>query len=258
MTRLVPWFTASDKEYVATLSLGAETDTLDPEGVVIASAPPPDEASFRRALESFRGEIMQVPPLYSSVHVNGKRAHELARAGIEKQLDPRPVTIHEIEVLDFSGATARLRVSCSKGTYIRSLARDIAIACGSRAHLSALHRTRVGAFYDVDAIDPAPYSRDDESARNKALGLIRGGFTPIDGRALEKVGVPCATVSASWAARIANGSPVDPSTLGNLAGAPVVGLVDDGGALLALSVLENGARRYGFVLAAPQTKRVDP
>jgi len=110
----------------------------------------------------------------------------------------------------------------------------------------------------VDACDPTPYSRDDEAARDEAFDLIRRGFTPVDGRALEKVGVPCATVSATWAARIANGKPLDPSTLGSFAGAPVVGLVDEAGALLALSVFENGVRRYGFVLASPQTQRVDP
>jgi len=154
-TRLVPYITDCDKEYLAYVSFGTETDTLDPEGTVVAESPLPEFDAVIRALEGFKGEINQVPPLYSAVHVEGKRASDRVRGGEAIELEPRKVTIHECELLESESrdeagkrlvAGCSLRVRCSKGTYIRSLARDIALAAGSRAHLAALRRTRIGPF----------------------------------------------------------------------------------------------------------------
>jgi tRNA pseudouridine55 synthase len=155
LTRLNERFSSFDKTYEASIRLGSETDTLDTEGVVIASAPVPSRRDFEEALPRFVGDQMQVPPVFSAIHVDGKRSHELARNGKAVELAPRPVSIRSIEMMGWSDeVTAQVRVTCSKGTYIRSLARDIGLACGSRGYLSALKRTAIGPFLDSMAVDP--------------------------------------------------------------------------------------------------------
>jgi len=146
LTRLVPAITDFDKEYTALIEFGSETDTLDPTGNVIKTAPVPAKEDVLKALPFFTGPIMQKPPVFSALHVNGQRASDMARKGLEVDIPARPVTIHELELLDFKDKYALIRVRCSKGTYIRCLGRDIAEKCGSCAHLKALRRTRVGPF----------------------------------------------------------------------------------------------------------------
>lgn len=145
-TKLNPVFSSFSKRYVATIKFGSETSTLDPEGEVIAEAPLPDEESLKKSIESFSGPQMQVPPLYSALHVDGKRAYEIARSGKDVEMEPRPIEIYDISLLSFDGEVALVDCHVSKGTYIRSLARDIALKCGSRAHLIALKRTAIGPF----------------------------------------------------------------------------------------------------------------
>mgnify|MGYP004504632197 FL=1 len=147
LTRLVSHITNFGKTYLALIEFGTETDTLDPTGNVIKTGRIPDEEEVRAALKKFKGEIEQVPPKFSALHVNGKRASDLMRSGEEVELAPRKITIHSIVLLDFFEKYALVEVSCSKGTYIRSLARDIAKECGTVAHLKALRRTGVGPFY---------------------------------------------------------------------------------------------------------------
>jgi tRNA pseudouridine55 synthase len=149
--KLSQYLTHLDKRYEAAILFGAETDTLDPEGAVIAEAPPPARALLEAALPAFQGEIMQEPPAYSAIHINGKRAHELARQGETVVMKKRPVTISSIILHSYEPPLAHIEVACSSGTYIRSLARDIALAAGSRAHVAALRRTRVGHFRVEDA-----------------------------------------------------------------------------------------------------------
>jgi tRNA pseudouridine55 synthase len=145
-------FTHLDKRYEAAVFFGAETDTLDPEGAVIAEAPPPEREALEAVLPAFQGALMQTPPAYSAIHIGGKRAHELARSGQAVEMRQRQVTIYSIMLQSYEPPLARIEAACSSGTYIRSLARDIALALGSRAHLVALKRTRVGAFRVEDAI----------------------------------------------------------------------------------------------------------
>jgi tRNA pseudouridine55 synthase len=151
-TRFVQFLTAEDKEYVADIRFGEETETLDPEGAVTERAAPPDRETVEQILPRFTGAISQRPPAFSAVHIDGKRAYKRALDGEVPEMPEREVTIHSLELLEWdgdrseAGSRARIRVSCSKGTYIRSLARDIALAAGSRGHLSALRRTRVGEF----------------------------------------------------------------------------------------------------------------
>jgi len=152
LTRLVPHITNFDKKYVAFIEFGSETDTLDPTGKIINSSEKiPTKEEVETALKSFEGEIEQVPPLFSALHIDGKRASDLAREGKTAEIPARKITIFGIKLLDFKDKYALVEVHCSKGTYIRSLARDIAYKCGTFAHLEALRRTSVGPFELKDA-----------------------------------------------------------------------------------------------------------
>ncbi|MDP4238348.1 MAG: tRNA pseudouridine(55) synthase TruB [Bacteroidota bacterium] len=145
-TKLIESFQYQTKEYIATLKLGETTPSFDLELPVDGTFP--TEHITRELIDTvipgFLGEIQQVPPAYSAVKVDGKRAYDYARNGQEIELKPKLLVIDEIEVLDFTLPVLRIRVVCSKGTYIRALARDIGIALGSGAHLIALERTRIG------------------------------------------------------------------------------------------------------------------
>ncbi len=134
------------KEYVATIRLGATTPSFDLETQVDAEYPTShiDEEMVRATLKKFVGEIQQIPPTYSAVKVNGKRAYDYARRGVEVAIKPKTLVIDEIELLDYNKDEIVVRVVCSKGTYIRALARDIGEALQSGAHLTALRRTRIG------------------------------------------------------------------------------------------------------------------
>lgn len=134
------------KEYVATLRLGATTPSFDLEQEIDAEYPTEHitREMVEETLKSFHGEIQQIPPVYSAVKVNGKRAYDYARKGNEVELKPKLLVIDEIELLDCQLPYITIRVVCSKGTYIRALARDIGTALKSGAHLTSLRRTRVG------------------------------------------------------------------------------------------------------------------
>ncbi|HZX33366.1 MAG TPA: tRNA pseudouridine(55) synthase TruB [Rhodocyclaceae bacterium] len=135
----------ADKTYEATLQLGVTTDSGDAEGTILSTRPvSATEADVVAALPRFTGDILQVPPMHSALKRDGRPLYELARKGIEVEREPRPVTIHAIELLDFAGDSLSLRVKCSKGTYIRVLAADLGEALGCGAHLTALRRTGVG------------------------------------------------------------------------------------------------------------------
>lgn len=145
-TKLIESFQYQTKEYIATLELGATTPSFDLELPVDATFP--TEHITRELVDEviprFTGEIWQVPPVYSAVKVDGKRAYDYARDGQEVELKAKLLVIDEIEVLDFTLPALKIRVVCSKGTYIRALARDIGTALGSGAHLTGLERTRIG------------------------------------------------------------------------------------------------------------------
>lgn len=144
----------SDKRYSVRIRLGAETDTADLEGAVIASFPVPvlSQELIESALNPLRGEILQVPPMYSALKHQGQRLYDLARKGIEIEREPRPVTIHEANLEGFGAHWIDLDVLCSKGTYIRSLAQDLGRALGSGGHVEILRRTQVGESLIKDAI----------------------------------------------------------------------------------------------------------
>ena len=173
-SRLAPAFVGLDKHYLAELSLGAETDTLDPLGRVVAEGPPATEDALRSALPAFTGPIMQVPPKYSAIHVNGARASDLAIRGREFELPPRPVTIFSLGLESFASGKATISVHCSSGTYIRSLARDLGRAAGSFAHLVSLRRLAVGPFSVMEAetaISPETTLRYIDPVTARSIGL---------------------------------------------------------------------------------------
>ncbi len=155
MTRLNPLFSNMDKEYVATIRFGEETDTLDPEGEVIATGPIPTLDTIRHVIEaSFLGELQQYPPAYSALHIDGQRAYTLARKGKEVQMPLRDITIYSFEVMGWNPPDLQARIRVSKGTYIRSIARDLAHACGTFGRLETLQRTSIGPYRLEEAVDP--------------------------------------------------------------------------------------------------------
>ncbi len=145
-TKLIEELQAGVKEYVATLRLGATTPSFDLETEIDRTFPTDHitRELVENALHRFRGRIEQVPPTYSACKVDGRRAYSLARKGQEVELKPKVLVIDELELLDYAPESITIRVVCSKGTYIRALARDIGEALGTGAHLTALRRTRVG------------------------------------------------------------------------------------------------------------------
>ncbi len=174
LTRLAGLITAFDKEYEAQIIFGQQTDTLDPTGQVVKTAPLPSLGALKESLKKFTGKIMQRPPEFSAIKIGGKRASDLTRAGKEAVIPERPIEVYEAQLLDAEleaaassnlGLTdnraasndsglvksARVRFLVSKGTYIRCLARDIGADCASAARLETLKRTRVGNFNLSDA-----------------------------------------------------------------------------------------------------------
>lgn len=147
-TKRIDTLQAGEKEYVADMRIGATTPSFDLETEIDATYPSDHvcKEMIEGILPDFTGHIMQVPPVFSAVKIDGKRAYKFARKGEAPELDAKPLHIKELELLDFDGETIRLRIVCSKGTYIRALARDIGQALGCGAHLTALRRTRVGDF----------------------------------------------------------------------------------------------------------------
>lgn len=153
--RLSEYVSASDKRYQATLRLGSSTDTYDAEGAVTTSSPAWSEITeeqFNEILQSFVGEIEQVPPPYSAVKLKGRKAYELAREGEELELTPRKIKVYSLEVLEWAPPEVVIDVYCSSGTYVRSLANDLGEQLGCGAHLIGLRRTKSGRFTLRDAV----------------------------------------------------------------------------------------------------------
>lgn len=151
--RLSEYVSASDKRYQAVLQLGSSTDTYDSDGVVTSTKPVEiTEEQFTEALKSFIGEIEQVPPPYSAVKVQGRKAYEMAREGEPVELAPRKIQVYNLELLEWAPPEAVIDVYCSSGTYVRSLANDLGEKLGCGAHLIGLRRTKSGRFTLRDAV----------------------------------------------------------------------------------------------------------
>ena len=152
-TRGVEFFEHAEKTYEAVLRLGITTDTEDVTGTVLESRPVSlTEQEFLNILPQFRGEIQQIPPMYSALKVNGQKLCDLARQGKTVERKPRTITIHKLQCLEFAGQTARLLVHCSKGTYIRTLCKDIGDALGCGGCMEALRRVTAGEYTIEEAV----------------------------------------------------------------------------------------------------------
>jgi len=175
-TKLIESFQYQTKEYIASLELGATTPSFDLELPVDGTYP--TEHITREMVDEiiprFLGEIHQVPPAYSAVKVDGKRAYDYARNGQEIELKSKLLVIDDIEVLDFTMPVLKIRVVCSKGTYIRALARDIGLALGSGAHLIALERTRIGEvrLEDCWQIDDLVMHVEEDILKHQQLPVV--------------------------------------------------------------------------------------
>ncbi|WKZ37690.1 MAG: tRNA pseudouridine(55) synthase TruB [Anaerolineales bacterium] len=152
--RLSEYVSASDKRYQAIIRLGGSTDTFDGEGKFTPSKDPVNitETEFEEALKTFVGEIEQTPPPYSAVKVQGRKAYEMARKGEEVDLEPRKITVHHLEVLEWTPPEVVIDVHCSSGTYVRSLANDLGVKLGCGAYLVGLRRTKSGRFSLRDSV----------------------------------------------------------------------------------------------------------
>ncbi len=177
-TKLCDMLTDKDKEYVAELLLGVETDTQDTTGAVLCErSVEVSEEMVREAVMSFQGEYHQIPPMYSALKVDGKKLYELARAGKEVERKAREVWIHEIEILEINLPVVKMRVACSKGTYIRTLCADIGTQLGCGGTMKSLQRTRVGNFTLEKAVTLSQLeSLRDENRLEKILYPVDSAF----------------------------------------------------------------------------------
>ena len=223
-TRGVEFFEHAEKTYEAVLRLGLMTDTEDTSGTVLEEKEVHiSETEFLGILPQFRGKIQQIPPMYSALKVNGQKLCDLARKGREVERQPREIEIFELECLSFDGINARLRVRCSKGTYIRTLCKDIGVALGCGGCMAQLRRTSAGEYTIEEAVplqvlleteDPGQYLR------------------PVDSMFRN---YPAVTLSSKQETRVRNGNSfsctLEPGTYRTYG---------QDGAFLALSKVENG------------------
>jgi tRNA pseudouridine55 synthase len=226
-TRLQDLAMALPKTYVATVRFGRETDTLDPTGAVVAErAPGARPAGLEAAARAFTGEIDQMPPAFSALKVDGRRAYKLAREGKPVDLAPRRVRVHAIAVRDVRWPDAEIELTTGSGFYVRSFARDLGRALGLPAHLAALRRTHIGPFAAADG---------DEAAIRDCLALV------------EAAGLPLVHVSRQAARAFAEGRPVPAEATGQVAvlcEGRLVGIGMGGGpGAMIPDVVLSGARR---------------
>ncbi len=165
-TRLARYLQATEKEYIAEVRLGQETDTCDREGRIVAEKPVPSlsERDTESALQRFRGPIQQIPPMYSAVKINGKRLYKLARKNETIERPPRDVEIFSLDLVEETENRLKLKIICSSGTYIRSLAHDLGLNMGCGAHLSSLVRTRSGPFTISETLTLDELKKDPRAA----------------------------------------------------------------------------------------------
>ena len=200
-TRAVQYATDGKKEYRAVLRLGLVTDTQDVTGAVLSQrAADVSREVLEAVLPQFRGEIFQVPPMYSALKVDGKKLYELARKGREVERQPRPITIHELELGEqLSGTDWELRVLCSKGTYIRTLCHDIGAALGCGGAMAALRRTKVAGFTIEQAVTLEQVQAADDPAA--LLAPVDGCFADLPAVILTGAQAKCVRNGAAFTDR---------------------------------------------------------
>ncbi|WP_192349803.1 tRNA pseudouridine(55) synthase TruB [Algoriphagus sp. Y33] len=171
MTKQIDSFMGQEKEYTGTFVIGATTDSFDLEQPIIHVADPSAVTieQVKEAVAELTGDILQIPPMHSAIKVDGKRVYESARKGKEVKMDPRPVTVSEFEITKFENPVIAFRIVCSKGTYIRSLARDLGEKLNVGAYMSSLCRTRIGNFKLSEAHELLPLVEEIKARTNENL-----------------------------------------------------------------------------------------
>jgi tRNA pseudouridine55 synthase len=193
-TRLASLFAELEKRYRAVFRFGISTDTLDPEGPIVCRGEVPSLERIEAALPGFLGSIEQVPPQHSAVHVDGRRAYQLKRRGRDPQLRARTVFIRSVDIIRYEPPELELTVQCGKGTYIRSLARDLGRAAGSCAYVGSLCRTAVGPFLLEQAVRPQDFVPDRDLKRPEQFLAALPGLRRV-------------TLEERYRQRVLNGSP---------------------------------------------------
>jgi len=179
-TKAVPQVQDGTKVYRFAIAWGSATTTDDTEGTVIATSDVrPDRAALEAVLPAFTGTILQRPPIFSALKIDGERAYDLARAGETVELAPREIDVDAITLLEHGSESSVLEVTCGKGTYVRSLARDIGEALGTRGHVSLLHRSAVGPFNDADALTIDQLEALTLEERDRLLKPVWSGFVDL-------------------------------------------------------------------------------
>jgi tRNA pseudouridine55 synthase len=242
-TKLVNYIGDENKSYVGTVHLGVETDTLDAQGQVTRRHQEalPGEAEFCQAMESFRGEIEQIPPMYSAVKKNGVPLHRLARRGEEVERDPKKITIQRLDLTRFEGQRAEVVVDCSPGTYVRVLAADIGEALGCGAHLENLRRLRSGPFDISQALTMDQLEQDAEAGQ-----IEERLISPADATGFQRI-----DLSADGTRRVLHGADISPGARLRAAPGELVLSFSDEGELLALMELRADRRLWPLRVLAP-------
>jgi tRNA pseudouridine55 synthase len=220
-TRLIEYVQRMSKSYVGTFLLGRQSETEDIEGTVVEMPDPPvpDLEEIASAAKKLQGNIMQRPPAFSAIKINGRRSYKMARNGERVDLQPRSVAVHRIRVRTYEYPKLVLEVDCGAGTYIRSLGRDLAESLGTQAVMSALVRTAVGKFALAEAQQPNQLTREN----------IAGVLLPL----IQAVDyLPRMTLSAEDIARVRNGQFISNRFVGGEA--PELAAIDDNGNLIAI------------------------
>ena len=203
-TRMSAFLLDADKRYRATFRLGERTSTGDAEGDVVETREVPalDLNDIERVLETFRGDIQQIPPMHSAIKRNGQPLYKLAHQGIEVERDPRPVTIFALDMLSLNGNDMEVLVHCSKGTYVRTLAEDIGEALGVGAHVSALRRLTVGPFDESQTLYTIDQIRDAAEEGREAVDAM---LLPLESAIADR---PAVHLGADSAFYLNQGQPV--------------------------------------------------
>ena len=236
-TKTVPFVQDGEKAYRFTIQWGAETDSDDADGTVVArSDARPETSAILAALPQFTGTILQTPPAFSAIKIAGERAYDIARDGEMPDLRPRPVTIHELSLVAISGDEATFEARCGKGTYVRAIARDLGRMLGCLGHVSALRRTRVGPFGEGDAV---PLAQIEDASVPDAMRRVEAGLLEL----------PQVVVDRDSAARLRRGQSV--LLRGRDAPGDGAAYACCGGVVVAVGAIERGELVPGRVFNLP-------
>ncbi len=236
-TKTVPFVQDGEKAYRFTIQWGAETDSDDADGQIVArSDVRPEINAILAALPHFIGTILQTPPAYSAIKINGERAYDIARDGETPELSPRPVTIHELVMTESGADDATFEARCGKGTYVRAIARDLGRVLGCLGHVSALRRTRVGPFSETDAV---PLAQIEDATVPDAMQRVEAGLLEL----------PQVVVDRDSAARLRRGQSI--LLRGRDAPGEGAAYACCGGVVVAIGAIERGELVPGRVFNLP-------